>query len=100
MISNARLSYQRYHQRILAIQQGRMQSIIRCSIPLHESVYALSLPQTSLHIYHMAYGPMCQRQVCWTYNIHYVGDVSTHPCPGCLLLAILRVPCVANTQFT
>ena len=89
----ARLSYQRYHQTILATQQGRMQSIIRCSIPLHESIYLLFLPQISLHTYHMLNGPIGQRQVgvlgiqstlCW--------DLITHPCPRCLLLAILHVP--------
>ena len=48
---------QGYHETILATQQGRMQSIIRCSIPLHESIYLLFLPQISLPIYHMVYGP-------------------------------------------
>ena len=74
-----------------------MQSIIRCSIPLHESVYLLFLPQISLHIYHMIYGPMGQRQVSWAYNLHYVWDLITHPCPKCILLAILRV---LDKQFT
>ena len=92
MTAIARLSYLRYHQMILATQQGRMQSIILCSIPLHESIYLLFLPQISLHIYHMVYGPIGQRQVSWTYNLHYIWDLITHPCPRCLLLAILHVP--------
>ena len=68
-----------------------MQWIIRCSIPLHESIYLLFLPQISLHIYHMVYGHLVLRQVSWTYNLHYVWDLITHPYPICLLLAILHV---------
>ena len=74
-----------------------MQSIIHCSIPLHESIYLLLLQQISLHIYHMVYGPKGQRQVSWAYNLHYVRDSITHPCPRYLLLAILRV---LDKQFT
>ena len=69
-----------------------MQSIIRCSIPLHESIYLLFLPQISLHTYHMVYGPIGQRQVSWTYSLYYVWDLIAHPCPRCLLLPILHVP--------
>ena len=98
MTPTARLSYKRYHQTILASQQGRMQSIIRCSIPLHESVYLLFLTHTSLHMYHLIYGPICQRQVSWTYNLHYVLYLITHPCPRSLLPAILRVPDKHFTQ--
>ena len=68
-----------------------MQSIKRCNIPLHESIYLLFLSQISLHTYHMVYGPIGQRQVSWRYNLHYVWDLITHPCPRCLLLAILHV---------
>ena len=64
-----------------------MQSIIRCSIPLYESVYLLFLTHTPLHIYHMMYGPICQRQVSWTYNLHYVWDLITliHALIACCL---------------
>ena len=81
----------------LATQQGRMQSIIRCSIPLHESIYLLFLPYIYLHIYHMVYGPAGQSKMSWTYSLHYVWHFITHPCPSCMLLAILRV---LEKQFT
>ena len=81
----------------LATKQGRMQSIIRCSIPLHESIYLLFLPYIYLHIYHMVYGPAGQSKMSWTYSLHYVWHFITHPCPSCMLLAILRV---LEKQFT
>ena len=67
-------------------------AVFRCMNPFIYCFWHISL-----HIYHMIYGPICQRQVSWTHNLHYVWDLITHPCRRCLLLAILRVP---DKQFT